>query len=107
MRHWIVLLTLLPLVNARIGNRDGLLPRSTPKDVPGQYIVVFKEEADPDAVLTRIVTMVDRVGDAPSVLHRYNIIMNGAAMKGLSKGGVALLAQDPDITDIFPVRLFF
>jgi len=107
MQAWLFirLLILFPcIVSGRLGNFDGLLPGiGSNARIPGQYILVFKREADPDAVLTRILSIADRQAEAASILFHYNVTMNGIAMKGLSKDTVRLLAQDHDIIDIAQV----
>jgi len=102
MKAWfisILLIILLPCVSGRLGNLDGLLSDV----IPGQYILEIKREADLDEVLTRIYSIADRQEEAASVLFRYNIILNGVAMKGLAKDTVRLLERDQDIIRIMEV----
>jgi len=108
IRLIILLLLLLPCVSGRLGNllnnNNGLLSSVLSDVIPGQYILQFKREADPDAVLTRIRSVANRQTEtATSVLFCYNYTMNGVAMKGLARDTVRLLERDPDIINIVEV----
>jgi len=90
MKAWfisILLIILLPCISSKLGNLDGFLLDM----IPGQYILVFKSEANLDEVLDRIYSIANRQAEAASVLFCYNIIMNSVAMKGLAKDTVRLL----------------
>jgi len=99
---FIPLLILLPFVSGRLRNFDGLVSRigGGSDVVHGEYIIVFHDNADSDAVLTRIVSIAERQAEAPTVMFRYSVATNGVAMKGLNKDTVELLAQDKDIINI-------
>jgi len=107
----ILLLLLLPCVSGRLGNllnNNGLLSSVLLDVIPGQYILQFKREADPDTVLTQIRSVANRQTEtATSVLFCYNYTMNGVAMKGLARDTVRSLEQDPEITNIVEVCIHF
>jgi len=108
-RYILPLVLSLVVVSAEMGNFfDGFLSRIKRSDViPNQYIIEFQQNADFEEVLSKIVSIANRQAEAPSVLFRYNEIMNGVAMKGLTKETAALLAQDPGIVKVTEVCSLF
>jgi len=105
MHSWFIpLIILIPFISGHLCNFDGFVSDIVGSDVVhGEYIIVFCDDTDSNVVLTRIILITNQQAEAPSVLFHYSVVMNGVAMKGLSKDPIELLAEDKDIINIVEV----
>jgi len=71
--------------------------------IPNQYIVVFNKRVNAESAINNIPESANGMEDAPSILYEYTSSFNGAAIQGLSKSDVDMLAQNEYIEQIIEV----